>query len=816
MNAKQILTAAVMASAFSAGANVVAHFPMDISGGRISETVSGDRFEVEGHFAPESVAGAVGDAMRFDGYTSKVNARIGNVIADASQATISLWVAVPSYPIVRIDEQTNVKVTIASCLDESARNGFGFFLGFDGKYSFRTYVGGWPVDINVDEPLPTYQWCNLVAVVYADAGVVKLYNNGELVGQSRCTGNYSLKAADFVMGQGPTDNYMGPFQLMAYNGLIDDIRVMDNALSESDIKSAKAENPANLDIPESRFANDILRPRFHGMPAAAWTNECHGMTWADGRFHLFFQKNADGPYMARLHWGHISSENLYDWREEKIAIAPGAPYDIKGCWSGCVFTDSEINGGKPTAIYTAVDYARASIAMATPDDAALLNWSKYDRNPIIANRPDGLSDDFRDPYFFRHNGNAYIIVGSSKNGVGTTTLHRYYPASNTWSNNGDLFFTGRNAAQAGRFWEMPTVTPMENGQWLFTATPLETSTGVRTLYWTGSIDADGHFQPASNFTTPKQVELISRDGFGLLSPTIYQHEGKTIALGIVPDKLGSEDNWNLGWAHCYSLPREWRLNDKGELLQKPYEGLAGMRGATTFSRRNFDLNGSVDLSPVSGRRIELLGEFEVGSTPFGFRVFKNAKASATILYNPNTGQLTCDFSRLARLINDGGVYNGVYTCSLPEFLRGGSIMKLNVFVDHSIVDIFVNDSWATSIRIFATDTDADGAEVYSVGGDVKVRSLDAWNLDGWSFGGIGDVAGNDKTIEFGIEGDRICFSSPLADDAQIGIFDIQGRMVYSRSLPAGTESVSTELDGHYVVSVLCCGKRENRTVRFGK
>ncbi|MDE5656940.1 MAG: glycoside hydrolase family 32 protein, partial [Muribaculaceae bacterium] len=220
-------------------------------------------------------------------------------------------------------------------------------------------------------------------------------------------------------------------------------------------------------------------------------------------------------------------------------------------WSGCVFTDNEITGGKPNIIYTAVDYARATIAQAVPDDDALLDWTKSSANPIINGRPDGLGDDFRDPYFFRNADKAYIIVGSSKNGVGTTTLHRYNAGNKSWSNDGDLFFSGNNAGQSGVFWEMPNITPMDNGRWLFTVTPIGTSTGVRTLYWTGSIDANGHFVPASNFASPKQVELVSRDGFGLLSPTIYQHEGKTIALGIVPDKLGGQENWNLGWAHCY-------------------------------------------------------------------------------------------------------------------------------------------------------------------------------------------------------------------------------------------------------------------------
>lgn len=812
MNSKTLLFCVLLAATTSARADVVARFPMDITAGRVTETVSGSSFAVEGHFAPEAVAGAVGDAMRFDGYTSKVNASIGNILTDAADATISLWVAVPSYPIVKLDEATDTKVTIASCLNEGARSGFGFFLGFDGKYSFRTFVGGWGVDIKVDTPLPTYQWNNLVAVIDGAAATVRLYNNGELVGQSRCTGAMTVKAGDFTMGQGPTDAFLGPFQLMAFNGLLDDIVVRNNAVSETEIRSWKPENAANLDIPASRFATDILRPRFHGMPAAAWTNECHGMAYSDGRYHLFFQKNADGPYMARLHWGHISSANLYDWREEKIAIAPGAPYDIKGCWSGCVFTDKQITGDLPNIIYTAVDYGRATIAQAAPQGPSLLDWTKSSANPIIDGRPQGLGDDFRDPYFFRNGDKAYIIVGSSKNGVGTTTLHRYDPSSKTWSNDGDIFFSGTNAGQCGTFWEMPNITPMDNGRWLFTATPLNTSTGVRTLYWTGTIDANGHFVPASNFASPKQVELVSRDGFGLLSPTIFQHQGKTIALGIVPDKLGGQENWNLGWAHCYSLPREWWLNDKGELMQKPFDGLTGMRGKTSFSRTDLELNGSLELGDVKGRELELCGEFEIGSTPFGFRIFKNATASGTIVYNPNTAELTCDFSRLARLVNDGGVYGGVYRCPLPEFLRKGQIMKLNVFVDHSIIDIFINDSWATSIRVFPTEADAEGAEVYSVGGAVKVRNLNAWVLDASSFGGASDAVA-DNGFSLRISGDTLSFDG-LRSDASVVIFDMQGRLVCSRELAAGNAHFATGLKGHYVVAVSAAGHRLSRTVRF--
>lgn len=730
-----------LAGASASQAKLVAHFPMDIKGGAVKEIISGNTFSVKGQFTPENVAGAEGNALRFDGYTTHVNARINDIIPEGCQTmTVSMWVGLPCYPLIAADMETNEQIPLASCYDEASKSGFGFFIGFNGKWSFKTFVGGWPVTIGVNTPLPVNQWNCLTAVINGNDRKIYLYNNGELVGEGRCTGAPTIKQAPLYLGMGTESAKIGPFELKAFNGVIDEIKIWDEAIPASTIAGWKAENELDLHIPASRFANDNLRPRFHGMPEAAWTNETHGMTYYDNRYHVFFQKNANGPYMMRLHWGHISSPNLYDWTEEPIAIAPGEPYDMKGCWSGCVFSDDLITGGKPNILYTAVDYGHASICRATPDDNGLVKWTKTANNPLINNRPEGLSDDFRDVYFFRNGNNRYLIVGTSKDGIGATTLHRYDPATGGWSNNpGDIFFAGKSAAQAGTFWEMPNVTKIADDKWLFTVTPQNTSLGVRTLYWTGTIDADGRFQPLSNFTLPKGVELMSRHGLGLLSPTVYRHNSKVIALGIVPDVLPSDKNYELGWAHCYSLPREWSINDKGELQQRPASTLTGLRQNGGFSRENFNLNGSLDLTGVSGRQAELLGVFEVGSANVGFRIFKSANGEAVISYNPSTGELICDFRRMNRIVNDGPSFDGLYKASLPEFLTRGSELKLNVFIDHSILDIFVNDKWATSIRVFPTDADADGIEAFAEG-DANVKSLKAWVLGGNNGSGVETIA----------------------------------------------------------------------------
>lgn len=771
--------------AFNSFAKEIAHFNMQIERGKIIESISGKEYAADGNFAPENVAGAVGQALRFDGYTSHATAELGDIIPEGSKTmTVSVWVAVPSYPIIQIDTNTSEKTPIVSCLDKDMKSGFGFYLGFDGKYSFNTYIGGWPVSIDVNTPLPTYKWNNLVAVIDCDNRSVKLYNNGTEVGSGKANGSISISSCPLYMGQGTESRMFGPFELMSFNGLIDDVTIWDEALPQSTIAGWTAENAPDLDIPASRFADDILRPRFHGMPAAGWTNECHGMYYSDGRYHLFFQKNADGPFMARLHWGHISSENLYDWREEKIALAPGDWYDIKGCWSGCVFSDEAITGGDPNILYTAVDYGKAMIAQASPESPSLQNWTKSPANPIINGRPNGLSDDFRDPYFFRKGNDAYIIVGSSKNGIGTTTLHKYDPDTKRWSNNGDLFFSGTSASRDGSFWEMPNITQMPDGKWLFTATPLGTAQGVHTLYWTGDITDNGQFMPDANSSMPRLVEMNSRDGFGLLSPTIYRQGNKTIALGIVPDKLPAQTNWRLGWAHCYSLPREWAISDNGLLTQKPFEGLTGLRSSTMFSRNDFELNSVLDIAPVSGREVELYGTFEVGNSEFGFNIFKSGNSEGKIYYNPASGEVTADFSNLARLINDNGVYDGIYHCTLPEKPKTGDILKLNVFIDHSILDIFVNDKWATSIRVFPTDSNADGIELFS-NGRVKVKDLKAWKLEvDASHSGIEDIGVDcdstplQSTTVYNLQGLAVKTNAAMAtalDELPAGIYIVNGK-----------------------------------------
>lgn len=797
---------------FTSQGREVARFTMENDGNKITEAVTGSLFAINSIHAAENVAGAKGKALRFDGYSTFIDATVGDIIpAGAKKMTASVWFAVETYPIVEIDVNTTEQVAIASCLDENAKTGFGFFIGFDGKYSFKTYVGGWPLEMKVDTPLNQYEWVNLTAVIDADSRTAILYNNGTQVATSKANGTMTVANASLRIGRSFNERYSGPFCLTSFNGIIDDIAVWDEALSAETIASWKAENDTDLTISESRFAEDPLRPAFHGMPGANWTNETHGLTYYNGRYHLFFQKNANGPYMSRLHWGHLSSENLYAWTEEQIALTPGASYDIKGCWSGCVFSDDELTQGKPSIIYTGVDYGKAVIAQAKPLDDDLIEWEKASM-PIINGRPNGLSDDFRDPYFFRTDNGAYIIVGSSKNGVGTTTLHACNPSSKSWNNEGELFFTGSNPATCGTFWEMPNVTKIGD-KWIFTVTPLNTSKGVASLYWVGTINADGTFNPDK--ATPSTIEFsgFARDGYGMLSPTIYQKDGKTIALGIVPDKLPSQANYDLGYAHTYSLPREWTLDNNGSLCQKPYSGLNAMRDINGFTKSNFTLDGSITLDEIMGRSVELCGEFAVTTGKCGFTLLDDGAASVKVYYDGATNEIVVDNRGVERLINDSGVFDGYYHSTLPKQLAKGETIKLNVFFDHSIIDIFVNDTWASSVRVFANGKTTEKVTAFA---DVpsQIRSINAWNLNASnSSAGIGSIAIDSNEIDITIDAGCIKYGNNNAP-AILSVYSISGNKILEKYIDNKAGNIDTTFTGVHIITVRTTSGIVSRKVVF--
>lgn len=761
-------------------------FDMTLSGNTLTESVANADVEINHQLDAYQTDGARDYCVRFDGYSNYVRYLFNTDLMHSRQLTFSLWCAPQMYPsITGLDEAGEAWTSIAGNSDGTT--GLAFRISNHGHYSFVCRIGGRTIECRAQNPIKCAEWSHLVATVDTETGWVRLYNNGVEVASSTCASGSKIETGNglFFIGKDIERRIIeSRYYLNTFCGLIDDVELI-NGINAGIISDNQPENETDFNYdPDRRYAGSLIRPRFHGMPDGNWTNETHGLIYWNGQYHLFFQKNANAPTMCHMQWGHLTSTDLCSWREEKIALMPSLDYDIKGTWSGCIFTDPDFNNGKPTISYTAADFARTSIAMASPLDDNLLDWQKSGQ--MLPHTPSGFAD-FRDSYFFTANGQKYMIVGSAKDGRGVATLHRY--VNNGWTNNGEIFFASADAASQGAFWEMPAVTKMDdNGNYLFVCTPLGMSTGVKAIYWIGTINMDGTFAPTSG---PFDFEMpgTSKNGYGLLSPSICQHDNKTIALGIVPDMVHAY-NFEIGWAHNYSLPRELSLSADGRtIMQRPYSGLSVLRSGTKFGKVNITLdNNSLVLGDVKGRHIELLGEFVMnedngGDQEQGFRFLKNGNRYAALYYN--NGQLTLNLQNMSRRVQDYDTYNGIYTT--PISIAKGETLKIQAYIDASIIDVFVNDRSAFSVRLFPEDANAIDAEVYATG-NASVRSVNAWSLaNGQETESISTNATG--TASYVCNHD-LCFS-----DSELEAFvarEVQSQMIVLtkvQSVPAGTPFV---------------------------
>nr|HRC76283.1 GH32 C-terminal domain-containing protein [Kouleothrix sp.] len=61
-------------------------------------------------------------------------------------------------------------------------------------------------------------------------------------------------------------------------------------------------------------------------------------------------------------------------------------------------------------------------------------------------------------------------------------------------------------------------------------------------------------------------------------------------------------------------------------------------------------------------------------------------------------------------------------------LAAGEPLRLRIFVDRSIVEVFANERACVSGRAYPTRESSAGLELFASGGSATVVALDAWEL----------------------------------------------------------------------------------------
>ena len=71
---------------------------------------------------------------------------------------------------------------------------------------------------------------------------------------------------------------------------------------------------------------------------------------------------------------------------------------------------------------------------------------------------------------------------------------------------------------------------------------------------------------------------------------------------------------------------------------------------------------------------------------------------------------------------------GIHVQSAPFELSPGEPLRLRVFLDRSVVEVFVNGRQTLTQRIYPSRADSQQVRVFSRGGQAKVDFIEAWDM----------------------------------------------------------------------------------------
>ena len=66
----------------------------------------------------------------------------------------------------------------------------------------------------------------------------------------------------------------------------------------------------------------------------------------------------------------------------------------------------------------------------------------------------------------------------------------------------------------------------------------------------------------------------------------------------------------------------------------------------------------------------------------------------------------------------------------PVYLEINEPLKLRVFIDKSVVEVFVNGKQALAVRVYPSLSNSVGVSLRSQGQDTELKSLEAWQMKG--------------------------------------------------------------------------------------
>ena len=456
-------------------------------------------------------------------------------------------------------------------------------------------------------------------------------------------------------------------------------------------------------VPQAR--KDPTRPVFHFRPPAQWMNDICGAIRYMDYYHVFYQFNPfSGDRWGDDYtlWAHARSKDLVHWEDLPWAFLPMKDRGERRCNSGCITLDGR---GRPMIFYTFVPARPDATRLGkrehwgvVPLDDDLVRWRRVKDEPLMAAGMNGVPADtnagWSDPFVFR-SGKRTFVTFKSCDGLVCEAQDKELTQ---WK------YAGRMDGVDG---ECPNFVALEGKSVLLRSTMPPTYVVGDFNHQTIEFDMNGP-QGVLDYgfgSNPPKDRAWTRGLYG--TNVFVDEDGRRIMLGWV---CGFKPG--RGWNGCMSLPRVLTLDKDQRLVQTPAAELKKLRGRHARVENLSLSSESRRIEGAQGDTLEIVADFEPGNAPaFGLKVRcgEDGRDAPTLRYADGT-------------LNVAGT-------EVPIALEEeGKFIKLHVFIDKSVMEVFINDGRASVTRVNYPGEEDLGIAAFSENGCVKLKSLDVWQM----------------------------------------------------------------------------------------
>ncbi len=494
-------------------------------------------------------------------------------------------------------------------------------------------------------------------------------------------------------------------------------------------------NPLMLRFADSRkkMAADRYRPIYHFVSPESTLNDPNGLSFWRGRWHMFYQGYP--PEDRRQHWGHAVSDDLIHWRDLPYAIYPNPE---RACFSGSTLVEE-------TRVIAMYHGTTVGNMVAVSSDPLLLNWEKVTGKAVIPINPDELVPPYRvfDPCIWKEGASYYSLsAGTLPKGPGGKRIR----ANFLWRSK-DLakweylhpFVENDRYSLVGDDGACPYFWPIGDKHILLHFSHMSGGKYLIGDYDTARnkfvVTAGGDFNFGPHAPAGVHAPSATPDGKGSVIVIFNMNPGK-------PTK---------GWNQIMTLPRRLTLDSKNELNDLRIEP-AGDIESLRYDHRRVDAmslpaNEEVVLDNIRGHEMELLAEIDPKGAPmiemnvlrapdarertrimfFEKRGYRHREHGRTHPHNRRYSSLVSIDSSCSSILGD---VKSRAPETAPVMLAGNERLKLRVFIDRSVVEVFVNGRQCVAMRVYPGLKDSLGVSFRSQGRSAVLKSLDAWRMKG--------------------------------------------------------------------------------------